>query len=104
MRTSGRTNSTPGSPNLHRALLASPIYLLLGGGKNIKRGAKGPVVSLGEGMQTQKMRREERKKESACVGWGGGEREQERDPQSFGSSFYEFSVIFLAPTAMLGKQ
>ena len=37
VRTSGRTNSTPGWPNLHRA---GP-----GGGKNIKRGAKAPSLS-----------------------------------------------------------
>ena len=39
MRTSGRTNSTPGSPNLHRAGPGRE-----GGGKHIKRGAK--VLSL----------------------------------------------------------
>ena len=38
VRTSGRTNSTPGQPNLHRA---GP-----GGGKNIKRGAKGLSLSV----------------------------------------------------------
>ena len=38
VRTSGRTNSTPGWPNLHRA---GP-----GGGKNIKRRAKGSGLCL----------------------------------------------------------
>ena len=43
VRTSGRTNSTPGLANLHRAGLGA---VGAGGGKNIKRGAKGPGPSL----------------------------------------------------------
>ena len=43
VRTSGRTNSTPGLANLHRAGLGA---VGAGVGKNIKRGAKGPGPSL----------------------------------------------------------